>query len=66
MRAVCIRCSLRRSPFAEHLEAYPVDAGLSRSASFTGFVSTFTRAGFEVVVRRVPARPIVRRDLEAS
>lgn len=49
---------------APALEAYPFDADLSPSASGTGYVSTFARAGFEVVARRVPARPIMRHDLK--
>jgi len=36
---------------------------LSPSASGTGYASTFARAGFEIVARRVPARPIMRHDL---
>jgi GNAT superfamily N-acetyltransferase len=48
---------------APALEAYPFDAAVSPSASGTGYVSTFERLGFEVVARRVPARPIVRYDL---
>jgi GNAT superfamily N-acetyltransferase len=48
---------------APALEAYPVDAGQSPSASGTGYASTFARAGFETVARRVPPRPIMRHDL---
>ncbi|TIN11801.1 MAG: GNAT family N-acetyltransferase [Mesorhizobium sp.] len=47
---------------APALEAYPFDAGLSPSASGSGHASTFARAGFRVVARRVPARPIMRYD----
>ena len=50
---------------APALEAYPVDGDLTPSASFTGYASTFARAGFTIVARRVPSRPIVRHDLEA-
>ena len=46
------------------LEAYPLDAAETPSASGTGFASTFERAGFRVVARRVPPRPIMRHDLE--
>jgi GNAT superfamily N-acetyltransferase len=49
---------------AAALEAYPLDAELSPSASGTGFASTFERAGFETVARRVPPRPIMRHDLK--
>ena len=49
---------------APALEAYPVDAAVSRSSSWTGHASTFLRAGFKVVARRIPARPIMRHDLE--
>lgn len=48
---------------APAVEAYPVDAAVSPSASGTGFVSTFRRAGFRIVARRTPARPIMRRRL---
>lgn len=49
---------------APALEAYPLDAALSPSASGTGYVSTFARAGFRIVARRAPARPIMRHDLQ--
>ena len=45
------------------LEAYPLDADLTPSASGTGYLSTFERAGFSVIARQVPPRPIVRYDL---
>jgi len=45
------------------LEAYPLDAELTPSASSTGYASTFSRAGFKTVARRVPPRPIMRYDL---
>jgi GNAT superfamily N-acetyltransferase len=51
---------------APALEAYPLDAGLSPSASSTGYASTFARAGFEVVARRAPSRPIMRHALRAK
>jgi GNAT superfamily N-acetyltransferase len=47
---------------APALEAYPLDAELTPSASGTGYASTFARAGFKVVARRVPPRPIMRHD----
>jgi GNAT superfamily N-acetyltransferase len=50
---------------APALEAYPLDANLTPSASGTGYVSTFLRAGFQIVARRDPARPILRHDLKA-
>jgi hypothetical protein len=49
---------------APALEAYPFDAAVSPSASGTGYASTFARAGFKTVARRVPARPIMRHDLK--
>lgn len=49
---------------APAVEAYPFDAALSPSASSTGYVSTFARAGFKVVARRDPPRPIMRHDLK--
>lgn len=51
---------------APALEAYPLDADLTPSASSTGYASTFKRAGFEIVGRHTPPRPIMRRDLRAS
>ena len=49
---------------APAVEAYPLDADLTPSTSFTGYASTFARAGFKVVARRVPPRPIMRHDLK--
>ena len=51
---------------APALEAYPFDAEVSPSASGTGYASTFARAGFEIVARRAPARPIMRYDLRTA
>ncbi len=48
---------------APALEAYPLDAALTPSATGTGFASTFARAGFKVVARPTPPRPIMRYDL---
>lgn len=45
---------------APALEAYPVDASLGKSSSFTGYLTTYLRAGFEIVARPAPNRPIVR------
>ena len=51
---------------AAALEAYPVDSDLTPSSSWTGFVSTFARAGFKSVAYRRPPRPIMRLDLKAK
>jgi GNAT superfamily N-acetyltransferase len=51
---------------APALEAYPVDADLTSSSSFTGYASTFERAGFKIVARHVPPRPIMRYDFRTS
>ena len=48
---------------APAVEAYPLDAEHTPSASFTGYVNTFEALGFEEVERRTPARPIMRRSL---
>jgi GNAT superfamily N-acetyltransferase len=48
---------------APALEAYPLDAEKTHSASSTGFMTTFERAGFRTVARYVPPRPIMRFDL---
>lgn len=60
-----IREALRvaRRARAQAVEAYPFDAELSPSSTGTGYASTFARAGFKVVARRIPARPIMRHDL---
>jgi GNAT superfamily N-acetyltransferase len=50
---------------APALEAYPLDADETPSASSTGYASTFARGGFKTVLRRVPPRPIMRHDLTA-
>jgi len=49
---------------ASVLEAYPLDANLTPSTSHTGYASTFARAGFKIVARHVPPRPIMRYDLK--
>jgi GNAT superfamily N-acetyltransferase len=49
-----------RNAGAPALEAYPLDADLTSSSSFTGFASTFLKLGFEPVARRVAPRPIMR------
>ena len=51
---------------APALEAYPLDADLTPSASSTGYASTFARAGFKTVARHVPPRPIMRHDLKVT
>ena len=53
---------------APALEAYPVDTDAPTGTSnvFTGIAATFARAGFKVVARRTPARPIMRHDLKTS
>jgi len=53
---------------APALEAYPVDTEDAKSSSnlFTGVASTFARAGFKAVVRRVPSRPIMRHGLRRA
>jgi GNAT superfamily N-acetyltransferase len=63
--AALIRAALQaaKRAGAPALEAYPLDADRSPSASGTGYASTFARAGFETVARRVPPRPIMRHDL---
>ena len=51
---------------APALEAYPVDTARPESTSnvFTGTASAFARAGFKIVARRTPSRPIMRHDLK--
>lgn len=50
---------------APAVEAYPIDADVSPSASGCGYASTFVRAGFKTIARRIPARPIMRHDLRS-
>ena len=51
---------------APALEAYPLDANLTTSTSFTGYASTFARAGFKIVARHAPPRPIMRYVFQPS
>lgn len=55
-----------RKAGAPALEAYPLDSDLSPSASGTGYVSTFVRAGFKVLARRNPPRPVMRLDFTSE
>jgi GNAT superfamily N-acetyltransferase len=55
--------AMARRHGATAVEAYPLDADLSPSATHTGYASTFARAGFTTVVRHVPERPIMRYEL---
>ena len=49
---------------AAAVEAYPLDADKTPSSSWTGYATTFKRAGFKVVARHVTARPIMRHALK--
>jgi GNAT superfamily N-acetyltransferase len=48
---------------APQLEAYPLDATRTPSASGTGYVSTFARAGFKIMDCHLPAWLVMRRTL---
>jgi GNAT superfamily N-acetyltransferase len=50
---------------APALEAYPVDTAVPAHTGnlFPGVASAFARHGFQVVARRKPDRPVMRRDL---
>ena len=48
---------------APALEAYPLDAKLTPSSSWTGYASTFLRAGFKVAARHFPPQPVMRLQL---
>ena len=65
-RLIAAALKAARRAGAPALEAYPFDADRSPSASSTGYASTFARAGFAIVARRIPARPIMRLDLRRS
>jgi hypothetical protein len=45
------------------IEAYPLNAELTPSSSWTGYVSNFLRAGFQEVARYELPRPILRKIL---
>jgi GNAT superfamily N-acetyltransferase len=51
---------------APALEAYPLDARKSPSATGTGYASTFARAGFKTVANPTPSRPVMRLDLKSQ
>ncbi|MBV9269007.1 MAG: GNAT family N-acetyltransferase [Acidobacteriaceae bacterium] len=51
---------------APAVEAYPLDAELTPSGTGTGYASTFARAGFEIVARHTPPRPIMRYKLQSN
>jgi hypothetical protein len=50
------------------LEAYPVDTATPAHTRnlFPGTAAAFARHGFQVVARRKPDRPVMRRNLSAS
>lgn len=50
---------------APALEAYPLDRELTSTTTFTGYTTTFEDAGFEVVAREQPPRPVMRLTLRA-
>ncbi len=56
------------SASAPVLEAYPVDTAMPAHTRnlFPGVASTFAQHGFQVVARRKPDRPLMRRSLCAS
>ena len=53
-----------REAGAPALEAYPLDAALTPSASGTGYASTFLRLGFKEVARHFAPRPILRYEFQ--
>lgn len=55
---------LAKAGGAPAVEAYPLDATRSPSATGTGYASTFARLGFKTVARHTPERPIMRHDLK--
>ncbi len=61
--AAAIKAARRAKAVA--LEAYPVDTAEKKSSSsiYTGKASTFRRAGFKVIARRAPHRPMMRHTL---
>ncbi len=63
-----IRAAIRvaKANGAPALEAYPLDAALTPSASGTGYASTFANAGFKIIGQHTPPRPIMRYDLRTA
>jgi GNAT superfamily N-acetyltransferase len=53
---------------ARLIEAYPVDTEkrMAAASAYTGVATTFRKAGFKTVARRVKHRPIVRKELKAQ
>jgi GNAT superfamily N-acetyltransferase len=51
---------------APALEAYPYDDGAEPGCAYTGYSSTFARAGFEEIALRTASRPIMRRTFRAQ
>jgi hypothetical protein len=53
---------------APALEAYPVDTAMPGHTRnlFLGVASVFAQCGFQVVARRQPDRPVMRKSLAAS
>ncbi|HLC05439.1 MAG TPA: GNAT family N-acetyltransferase [Anaerolineales bacterium] len=61
--AAALRAAKRAN--APALEAYPRDTDESPGSAFTGCASTFTKAGFKIVARHTPSRPLMRHDLKS-
>jgi GNAT superfamily N-acetyltransferase len=63
--AVLIEAAIRaaKKNGAPALEAYPLDAKLTPSSSWTGYASTFLRAGFKLAARHFPPQPVMRLQL---
>jgi len=63
--AALIEAAIKRAKTAgaQRLEAYPLDAERTPSASGTGYASTFARLGFVEIARPTPPRPIMRYEL---
>jgi hypothetical protein len=66
--AALVRAAIKEAKRAKApaLEAYPLDATKTPSASGTGYASTFARARFRIVARHTPPRPIMRYDFSGT
>jgi GNAT superfamily N-acetyltransferase len=62
--AVCVAASVG----APALEAYPIDTAVPGHSGnlFPGVASVFARHGFQVVARRKPERPVMRKSLSTD
>ena len=66
--AMLVKASLKyaKAQGAVALEGYPLDAELTPSSSGTGYATTFAQAGFKIIGRHFPPRPLVRYEFRRA